>query len=83
VLIPATPVCSWASKIVDRRGAHKRNPATIVRTGGLRELRYSAPGGAQPPVPGYKRAVAVLLALPVAFLAALNTTFNRGTYLLA
>ena len=26
---------------------------------------------------------AVLLALPVAFLAALNTTFNRGTYLLA
>ena len=28
-------------------------------------------------------AVAVLLALPVAFLAALNTTFNRGTYLLA
>jgi hypothetical protein len=34
-------------------------------------------------VPGYKRAVAVLLALPVAFLAALNTTFNRGTYLLA
>jgi len=28
-------------------------------------------------------AMAVLLALPVAFLAALNTTFNRGTYLLA
>ncbi len=28
-------------------------------------------------------AAAVLLALPVAFLAALNTTFNRGTYLLA
>jgi len=28
-------------------------------------------------------AAAVLLALPIAFLAALNTTFNRGTYLLA
>ena len=28
-------------------------------------------------------ALAILLALPVAFLAALNTTFNRGTYALA
>jgi hypothetical protein len=36
VLIPATPSCSWAPKIVDRRGAYKRNPATIV------PLRFAA-----------------------------------------
>jgi hypothetical protein len=36
VLIPATPSCSWASKIVDRRGAYKRNPATIEH------LRFAA-----------------------------------------
>jgi hypothetical protein len=36
VLIPATPFCSWASKIVDRRGAYKRNPAIIM------PLRFAA-----------------------------------------
>ena len=36
VLVPATPSCSCASKIVDRRGAYKRKPAPIV------PLRFAA-----------------------------------------
>jgi len=31
VLKPATPSCSWISKVVEGRAAYKRNPAAIVR----------------------------------------------------
>jgi hypothetical protein len=43
--MPATPSCSWTSKIVDRREADKRNPAAVVRTRGLPPAGYSASGG--------------------------------------